>query len=121
MRARHHHHPVSENVTFDRIDFEKLKERAEAKRAKYVRQYGTAATAVIGSTLRAHHVIAVVAILLVSFGVKMFFLSAPTAEAVIRPLPGASMNISQMHIDHPNRNNLPAQQMHDMTFVDPLP
>ena len=37
------------------------------------------------STLRAHHVIAVVAVLLISFGVKMFFLSsAPTAEANIR-------------------------------------
>jgi hypothetical protein len=115
MRTRHH--PVSENVTLDRIDFEKLKEQAQAERAEYLRQHGTAASGVVGSTLRAHHVIAVAAILLISFGAKMFFLSAPTAEAEMPP--SASMNILQMQIDHPN--NLPAQQMHDMTFVEPLP
>ena len=38
-----------------------------------------------------------------------------------RPVPSASMNILQMHTDHPNRNNLPPQQMNDMTFVEPLP
>ncbi len=31
--------------------------------------------------MRAQHVIAVVAVLLLSFGAKMFFFSAPTAEA----------------------------------------
>jgi hypothetical protein len=31
--------------------------------------------------MRAQHVIAVVAVILISFGVKMFFFTAPTAEA----------------------------------------
>ena len=112
---------MSENVTLDRIDFEKLKDQAKAERAECLRQYGMAASGVVGSTLRAHHVIAVVAILLISFGVKMFFWSAPTAEADVRPVPSASMNILQMHTNHPNRNNLPPLQMNDMTFVEPLP
>ena len=51
------------------------------------------------STLRAHHVIAVVAVLLISFGVKMFFLSsAPTAEANIRAIPNASVNVLQWSV-----------------------
>jgi hypothetical protein len=36
------------------------------------------------STMRAHHAIAVVAVILISFGVKMFFFSAPTAEADVK-------------------------------------
>ena len=69
-------------------------------------------------TLRyAYHAIAVVAVVLISFGVKMFFFSAPTAEADIHAVPSASMGVLQMQIDHPNRNNHPVQKMHDMTFV----
>jgi hypothetical protein len=67
--------------------------------------------------MRAHHAIAVVAVILISFGVKMFFFSAPTAEADIHAGPSASMNVLQMQIDHLNRNNLPVQKMHDMSFV----
>ncbi len=67
--------------------------------------------------MRAHHAIAVVAVILISFGVKMFFFSAPTAEANINAVSSASMNALQMHIDHPNIKNLPAQKMRDMTFV----
>jgi hypothetical protein len=112
------HHPVSEDVTLDRIDFEKL-EQAQAERAERLRQYGTATSGVVGSKLRAHSIIAVVAILVVSFAVKMFYMSPPTAEAErSRAMPSAIMNILQMHVDHPN---LPAQQINDMTFVDPLP
>ncbi len=33
--------------------------------------------------MRARHVVAVVAVILISFGVKMFFFSAPTAEATV--------------------------------------
>ena len=110
---------MRENVTLDRVDFEKLKNQAKAERAECLRQHGTAMTGLVGSVLRANHVIAVVAVLLFSFGVKMFFWSAPAAEANARPTPSASMNILQMHIDHPNRSNLPPQQMHDMTFVWP--
>jgi hypothetical protein len=43
--------------------------------------------------MRAYHAIAVVAALLISFGVKMFVSSSPpTAEADIQAVPSASMN-----------------------------
>ena len=67
--------------------------------------------------MRAHHAIAVVAVILISFGVKLLFFSATIAEADIHAVPSASMDIIQMHIDHPNRNNHPVQKMRDMTFV----
>jgi hypothetical protein len=67
--------------------------------------------------MRAHHAIAVVAVILISFGVKIFFFSPPTAEADIHAVQSASMNVLQMTIDHPNRNNHPVQKMNDMSFV----
>ena len=107
---------ISEKVTLDRIDFEKLKEQAKAERAECMNQYGTAALGVVGSTLRTHHVIAVVAVLLISFGVKMFFLSAPTAEATIHAIPNASVNVLQMHRDVDTKS-LPVQNVNDKTFI----
>ena len=108
-----------ENVTLDRIDFEKIKEHAKAARAEYMHQCGRAALGVVGSTLRAHSTIAVAAILVVSFAVKMFYMSPPTAGAehslAIR---SSNIDISKMQVDYPN---LPPHQMNDMTFVDPLP
>jgi len=67
--------------------------------------------------MRAHHAIAVIVVLVIGLGAKLFFFSATKAEADIHVVPTASMDIFQMHIDHPNRNNLPTQKMHDMTFV----
>jgi len=61
--------------------------------------------------MRRHHVIAIVAVLLIGLGVKQFLFPPKVAEADTR---AGNMDIRQMHIDHPN---LPAQQMHDMTFV----
>jgi hypothetical protein len=109
------------NVTLDRIEFEKLIEQSKAERAEYMRQCGTAALGVVGSTLCAHHVIAVVAVLLISFGVKMFFsTSAPTAEANIRAvpsvIPSSSMNVIQIHRDIDTKS-LPVQKMNDKTFI----
>ena len=40
---------MSENVTLDRIEFEKVKQQAKATRAEYLRRHGTAAL-VVGST-----------------------------------------------------------------------
>ncbi len=68
---------MSENVTLDRIYFEKLKQQAKLARADYMRRCRTA----LIKSRHTHKAIAVVAVLLISFGVKMFFLSAPTAEA----------------------------------------
>ena len=88
----------------------KLKEQANAVRVEYMHRYGRVVLRVVGSTLRAHHVIAVVAVLLISFGVKMFFLSsAPTAEANIRAVPSASVNVLQMHRDVDTKS-LPVQK-----------
>ena len=110
-----------ENVTLDRIDFERIKEHANAARAEYMHQCGGAALGVVGSTLRAHRVIAVAAVLLISFGTKMFFSSsASTAEAKIRAvpsaIPSASVNVLQMHRDVDTKS-LPVQKMNDRTFI----
>ena len=67
--------------------------------------------------MRAHHVIAVVTVLIIGLGAKQFFFPATEAEADIRAVPSASMNVFQMHIDHPNMKNIPVQKIHDMTFV----
>ena len=64
--------------------------------------------------MRAHHVIAVVAVLVVGFGAKQFFFPPMKAEADINP--SISMNVLQMHQDT-NMQNLPVQKMRDMTFV----
>jgi hypothetical protein len=63
--------------------------------------------------MRSHHAIAVVAAVLIAFGVKLFFFSAPAAEADIHAVKGDSMNVLQMHIDHPNMKNLPTQDVKD--------
>ena len=64
--------------------------------------------------MRAHHVIAVVAVLVIGVGAKQYLLSPIKAKADI---PVASMNVEQILIDHPNRNKFPERKMHDMTFV----
>ncbi len=48
------------------------------------------------ATMRLRHVIAIAAIMLISFGAKMFFFSPPTADAGM----------------HPNTTNLPAAVTH---------
>ena len=57
----------------------------------------------------AHYAIAIVAVILIEFGVKLFFFSAPTAEAGLT----SRMDIAKMH----ENANLPVQHVHDMTFV----
>jgi hypothetical protein len=59
----------------------------------------------------AHYAIAVIAVILVAFGVKLFFFSAPTAEAGLAVT--SRMDIAKMH----ENANLPVQHLHDMTFV----
>jgi len=62
--------------------------------------------------MRVHHAIAIVAVVLIGFGLKLTFFSAPPAEAV--PVEGMRMDIFQMH---QNIRDLAEQRMHDMTFV----
>jgi hypothetical protein len=64
--------------------------------------------------MRAHHVIAVVAVLVIGVGAKQYFFPPLKAHADI---PVAGMNIEQTLIDHPNRNKFPEQKTGDMTFV----
>jgi hypothetical protein len=49
--------------------------------------------------MRIHRIVAVVAILLVGFGVKMFVFSSPAAKAQLEPNKG--MNVLQMMIEYP--------------------
>ena len=65
--------------------------------------------------MRAHYayaIDAIVAIVVIGFGLKLIFFSAPPAEAVA--VESARIDVSQMHR---NIKNIPEQKMHDMTFV----
>jgi hypothetical protein len=63
--------------------------------------------------MRLHHAIAIVAVILIAFGVKLLFFSAPAAEADMQANKNGSMDVLQMHIDHPNIKNLPVLDVKD--------
>ena len=67
--------------------------------------------------MRARHIIAVVAIILVGVGLKLAFFTAPTAEAVSLSVKRAGADASQLHR---NVNNSPAEKSHGapLTFGD---
>lgn len=65
--------------------------------------------------MRRYHALAVAAVVLIGFGVKLFFFSGSNAEADGRVVTNSVINISKMHADHSTR--LPATRMQDMTFV----
>jgi hypothetical protein len=67
--------------------------------------------------MRTHHVVAVIAVLLIGLGAKLFFLPATDAEASIHAAASAGVDVLQMHVDHPNIKDLPVQKTDDMTFV----
>lgn len=66
--------------------------------------------------VRAHHVIAIVAVLVIGLGVKQFVFPPQQAAANINAVPSASMNILQMHRDI-DIKSLSVQKMNDRTFV----
>jgi hypothetical protein len=66
--------------------------------------------------MRAHHVIAVATAILVGFGVKLIFFTAPPAEAVALSVGSVGVDVSQLQ---QNARNLPVQKFHDMSFVFP--
>ena len=64
--------------------------------------------------MRAHHVIAVVAVLVIGLGAKQLLFPPKQADAdVVSP---ATMNVLQMHADI-NMQQLPKQKMNDKTFI----
>jgi cytoskeletal protein RodZ len=67
-----------------------------------------------GTVMRAHHVIAVVAVILVGVGLKLIFFAAPTAEADSLSTKSVSADVSQLH---QNVRKLPVQKFHDMSLV----
>ena len=67
--------------------------------------------------MRAHHFIAVVAVILVAIGVKLPFFGAPSAEADSRSVESLSVDISRMH--HSGKN-IQVQKFHDMSLVFPV-
>jgi hypothetical protein len=64
--------------------------------------------------MRAHHVIAAVAVILVGVGGKLIFSTASTAEADALSIKSVSLDVSQLH--H-KAKNLPLQKFQDMSFV----
>jgi hypothetical protein len=64
--------------------------------------------------MRAHHAIAIAAVILVGFGLKLIFFSAPIAEADVGSVKSVSMDIFQIH---QNNKNLPVENFSDLTFV----
>ena len=64
--------------------------------------------------MRAHHVIAVVAVLVIGLGAKQFLFPPKQANAVV--FPAASMNVLEMHSDI-NMKHFPVQKMNDKTFI----
>jgi hypothetical protein len=66
--------------------------------------------------MRAHHVIAVVAVLVVGVGAKQFLFSPTQADANINAVPSASVNVLQMHRDIDTKS-LSVQKMNDKTFI----
>ena len=64
--------------------------------------------------MRARYAIAVVSAILVGFGLKLFFLSAPSAIANTGVVTSVSINISEIQ---KNIKNLQVDKINDMTFV----
>jgi hypothetical protein len=66
--------------------------------------------------MRAHYIIAVVAVIVATLAVRLAFFNAPAAEANSQTVKAASVNVFQIQRDS---KNLPAQTVHDMAFVFP--
>jgi predicted acyltransferase len=63
--------------------------------------------------MRSRYAIAVIAFILIGFGVKLIFLRAPSVEAGMNSGANASIDILQMHRDHPNIKSLPVLDVKD--------
>ena len=66
--------------------------------------------------MRAHHVIAVVAVLVIGLGAKQFLFPPTQADAGANAVPSASVNVLQMHGDI-DIKSIPVQKMNDKSFI----
>jgi len=66
--------------------------------------------------MRVHHVIAIVAVLVVGVGAKQFLFPPTQADAGVNAVPSASVNVLQMHRDIDTKS-LSVQKMNDKTFI----
>jgi molybdenum-dependent DNA-binding transcriptional regulator ModE len=66
--------------------------------------------------MRARHVIAVVAVLVIGLGAKQFLFPPTQADANINAVPSASVNVLQMHRDIDTKS-ISVQKMNDKTFI----
>jgi hypothetical protein len=66
--------------------------------------------------MRAYHIIAVVAVILVGVGAKLIFFTAPAAEADPLSINSVGVDVSQLQ---QNAKNLPVQKFQDMSLVFP--
>ena len=66
-----------------------------------------------GLSMRSHYGLTIIALVLIGFGVKLFFFPAPSAEANTKIGRNVGIDVSEMH----KNLNLSEQKLHDMTFV----
>jgi len=64
--------------------------------------------------MRAHHIVAVVAVLVIGFGAKLYLFPPNHAKADI--FPTGTMNVLQMHTEI-DMKELPQQKMNDKAFI----
>jgi hypothetical protein len=67
--------------------------------------------------MHALQAVVVVAVIIIGLGAKLAFF--PASEANRGAVQSASLNVLQVDIHRQNANDLPAEKIHDMTFVDP--
>ena len=66
--------------------------------------------------MRVHHVIAVVAVLVIGLGAKQYLFPPTQADAGINAAPRASVNVLQMHRDIDTKS-IPVQNINDKTSI----
>jgi len=69
------------------------------------------------ASMHALQAVVVVAVIIIGLGAKLAFF--PASEANRGAVQSASLNVLQVDIHRQNANDLPAEKIHDMTFVDP--
>jgi hypothetical protein len=67
-----------------------------------------------GAVMRAHHIVAVVAVILLGLTVKLFFFAASTAVANPHVIDSTGVDVSRLQR---NARDLPVQKVDDMSFV----